>query len=201
MDIQNYHFNNWTGTLKEAFFNFCSDQYDKNKKFSGTRAKEIIRQIEIDIAISGAKEAENAVRFCLAAGWNYKFSYYQNSNESKVSQKTEQPQDLEVYLLANYPEKDVRYFKSDGKLETWEKTLSENLFKVTNMAKGYKNENLSPLFFFEIMFLPLCNQLNGSKPERKIESFEKIYSQQNDYNKEKADFRKIIKAVYEKTKA
>lgn len=117
------------------------------------------------------------------------------------SKPKEQPQDLEAYLLANFPEKDVRYFKSDGKLETWNKLLSENLFKVTNLAKAYKNENLSPLFFFEILFMPLSGQLNGSSQDRKLESFKKIFDAQSDYNKEKSDFRKIIKAAYEKQKA
>jgi len=113
----------------------------------------------------------------------------------------EQPPNLEAYLLQHYREKDVLHFKEKGEFEKWENVLNENLFKLTNIAKGYKNENLSPLFFFEIMFMPFALHLSGSKPERKLENFEKIFSQQTDYNKEKGDFRKIIKAVYEKTKA
>lgn len=124
------------------------------------------------------------------------FSLKYEANKPK-----EQPPNLEAYLLQNYREKDVVHFKEKGDFAKWETVLTENLFKLTNIAKGYKNENLSPLFFFEIMFMPFALHLSGSKPERKLENFEKIYSQQTDYNKEKGDFRKIIKAVYEKTKA
>lgn len=131
----------------------------------------------------------------LFKGW-IDISIKYESNKPK-----EQPQDLEAYLLANYPEKDVRYFKSEGKLETWNALLTENLFKVTNAAKAYKNENISPLFFFEILFMPFGGFLNGNNQERKMESFKKIFAAQSDYNKEKADFRKIIKAAYEKQKA
>lgn len=112
-----------------------------------------------------------------------------------------QPLQLEPYLLQHYREKDVLHFKEKGDFSKWETTLTENLFKLTNIAKGYKNENLSPLFFFEIMYMPFSLHLNGSKPERKLESFEKIFEKETDYNKEKGDFRKIIKANYEKIKA
>ena len=168
--IQDYSFNKWTESLKEAFLNFCEDKYDKsNKKFSGTQAKEIIRQIAIDLETHGVEKVEQCVRVCLAAGWNYKFSY--NEDSKRNGNKTEQPQDLEAYLLANYQEKEVRYFKSEGKLETWNALLTENLFKVTNAAKAYKNENISPLFFFEILFMPFGGFLNGNNQERKMESF------------------------------
>jgi len=118
------------------------------------------------------------------------------------SQKTEvQAQDLEAYLIQHHREKDVQYYKADGRIEKWKAQLNENLFKVSNIAKGYKNENLSPLFFFEILFMPLGGMLNGNNEERKIESFKKLFAAQSDYNKEKGDFRKIIKEAYEKIKA
>jgi hypothetical protein len=49
--------------------------------------------------------------------------------------------------------------------------------------------------------MPFGGFLNGNNQERKMESFKKIFAAQSDYNKEKADFRKIIKAAYEKQKA
>lgn len=113
----------------------------------------------------------------------------------------EKPQDLEAYLLENYQEKDIRYFRAEGKLETWNKLIEENQFKCTNISKGFKNENISPLFIFEILFMPLGGMLNGNSQDRKMESFNKIFAAQSDYNKEKGDFRKIIKAAYEKQKA
>jgi hypothetical protein len=49
--------------------------------------------------------------------------------------------------------------------------------------------------------MPLGGMLNGNSQDRKMESFNKIFAAQSDYNKEKGDFRKIIKAAYEKQKA
>ena len=202
MYLQNYHFNNWTESLKEAFYSFCNDKYEKSKKFSGTQAKEIIRQIEIDILQHGAETVESGLRFCLISGWNYKISFFLNANESKASQKADLKDfDIEKYIVEMYNERDVERFRSEGKILKWKQQYEENCFKLSNVSKVYKNNNLSTFFFFEIMYMPLGDFLNGSNPSRKFDSFLRIFDKQSDYNKEKADFRKIIKAAYEKQKA
>jgi len=124
------------------------------------------------------------------------FSIKYESNKPK-----EKPVDIESYLLENYKERDIERFRSEGKILKWLQQYEDNVFKLSNISKVYKNENLSTLFFFEIMYMPLGDFLNGSNPSRKFDSFLRLFDKQSDYNKEKGDFRKIIKEAYEKIKA
>ena len=122
--------------------------------------------------------------------WIPKSIKYEND---KPQQPTEQHQDLEAYLLQHFRPKDLDYMKKGGKFEQYEKQLNENIFKLTNVAKGYKNPTIKPLFLFELLYMPLGNCLNGSTPERKQESFERMFKKLSDYNKNQGDIRQLVK--------
>lgn len=195
VEIEKQYPSNFTKELIDCFEEFLVMRKKIKKPLKLVQNK--IKTLSKEIQSFGASAVQKAIQISIDNEYQGIFP-----KADPKSQKTEtKPQDLETYLLANYGEKDVRYFKSEGKIETWTKLLEENLFKVSNIAKGYKNENLSPLFFFEILFMPLGEMLNGNNTTRKIESFEKLFADQSDYTKEKGDFRKIIKTAYEKKKA
>ena len=133
--------------------------------------------------------------------WIPKSIKFEKEQSQKAETGEQPPEQLEGYLLKHYQQKEVDYFKKEGKFEKWQKELEENRFRLTNMAKGYKNENITPLLLFEMFYLPLSYALNGSSPTRKQEAFERLFAKQSQYNQDKGDFRQIIKQEYEKQKA
>jgi len=116
-----------------------------------------------------------------------------NNTQSEPQTKEPQPQDLETYLLQYFRPIDLEHLKKGGNFQRYEQQLSENLFKLTNVAKFYKNQSITPLFLFELLYTPLGNRLNGSTPERKLDSFERFFKKQNDYNQNQGDMRQLVK--------
>jgi hypothetical protein len=119
--------------------------------------------------------------------------YFPKETKKPQPKQEEQPQDLETYLLQYFRPIDIEHLKKGGNFQRYEQQLSENLFKLTNVAKGYKNQSITPLFLFELLYTPLGNRLNGSTPERKLDSFERFFKKQNDYNQNQGDMRQLVK--------
>lgn len=112
---------------------------------------------------------------------------------SKPPQKDTQLDSLEDYISKTQRPKDLEHLKKIGLFQQYNSTYQEQLFKLTNIAKGYTNENISPLLLFELMYMPLGYSLGGSTPERKLDSFERFFKKLNDYNKKHGDIRALIK--------
>jgi hypothetical protein len=119
--------------------------------------------------------------------------YFPKETKNPQPKQEEQPQDLETYLLQYFRPIDLEHLKKGGNFQRYEQQLSENLFKLTNVAKGYKNESITPLFLFELLYTPLGNRLNGSTPERKLDSFERFFKKLTDYNQNQGDMRQLVK--------
>ncbi len=80
--VQNYSFENWTETLKQAYDAFCEWEYTNSKhKFSGTQAKELIRVVEADKTTHGAERVEKCLRLCVLRRWAYDMSYQLNKEK------------------------------------------------------------------------------------------------------------------------
>ena len=108
-------------------------------------------------------------------------------------QPKEESHNLEAYILQYYREVDLKHMKLDGSFDRWNSQLTENAFKLGNIAKGYKNKSITVLFLFELLFMPLGNRLNGSNDTRKYECFQRIFCKLNDYQQNQGDMREIIK--------
>jgi len=116
-----------------------------------------------------------------------------NNTQSEPQTKEPHPQDLETYLLQYFRPIDLEHLKKGGNFQRYEEQLQENLFKLTNVAKFYKNQSITPLFLFELLYTPLGNRLNGSTPERKLDSFERFFKKLTDYNQNQGDMRQLVK--------
>lgn len=125
-------------------------------------------------------------------------AWINSSIKYEANKPKEQPQELEAYLLQIYKEREVKNFKENGDFAKWETLLKDNNFKISNIATGYKSPNITTLFIFEIMYLRLGANLGGSSPDKKIESFKKLFDKQNEYNCKFGNFREIVEA-YGKT--
>jgi hypothetical protein len=123
-------------------------------------------------------------------GWIPKSVKYQ-ATQKPLSQKTENL-NLEKYILQYYP-KELRHWKKNGEFERLEKLLATDKFKLTNMSKNKKNASYTALFLFECRHMRLGNRLNGSTPQRKLESLDRWEKGLNDYNRNKGDLRQLLK--------
>jgi len=116
-----------------------------------------------------------------------------NPTPSSNGDSNKGPLNLEEYILGHYRDVDLKHFRKDGKFDRWNGQLQENSFRLSNVAKAYKNSTITALLLFEVCYMPLGNRLNGSTPDRKLESFKKLFDNQNDYKQERGDMRKILK--------
>jgi hypothetical protein len=123
-------------------------------------------------------------------GWIPKSVKYQ-ATQKPLSQKTENL-DLEKYILQYYP-KELKHWKKNGEFERLEKLLATDKFKLTNISKNKKNASYTALFLFECCHMRLGNRLNGSTPQRKLESLDRWEKGLNDYNRNKGDLRSLLK--------
>ena len=117
----------------------------------------------------------------------------QRRESAKCDNSKPQSLDLESYIIEQYREVDLKYMKKDGRFERWEAQLKENSFRLSNIAKGYKNENFTTLFLFEALFMPLGKSLGGSNDRLKLESLERWLKTLSDYNLNKGDLRELLK--------
>ena len=117
-----------------------------------------------------------------------------SQHSAKSDTKTEsKPLDLESYILENHRPVDLKHMKKDKRFERWDKELQENSFRLANIAKAYKNQNISTMFLFELSYMPLGNQLSGSTAQRKLDSFFKYLKTISDYNQNFGDIRSLLK--------
>ena len=117
----------------------------------------------------------------------------QKPHSAKCDNSQPQKLDLEAYIIQQYREVDLKHMKKDGRFQRWEAQLKENSFKLSNIAKGYKNEHFSTLFLFEALFMPLGKNLGGSSDRLKLESLQRWLKTLSDYNLNKGDLRKLLK--------
>lgn len=192
--------------LQNELIRFCMYRHNKaDKGIVFETAEQILKKVLLFLDKYQENQIIESFELCIENNnvtFDPAFVENRNKEQSQKAETGEQPpEQLEGYLLKHYQQKEVEYFKKEGKFEKWQKELEENRFRLTNMAKGYKNENITPLLLFEMFYLPLSYALNGSSPTRKQEAFERLFDRQSQYNQDKGDFRQIIKQEYEKQKA
>lgn len=180
---------NFNNDLIDSFENFLHSRNNLRKpiKDIDARIKALSKQIDEFGSYSVLDAIKNSID-------NQYQGIFPKANAAfKNPKQEEQPQDLETYLLQYFRPIDLEHLKKGGNFQRYEQQLSENLFKLTNVAKGYKNQSITPLFLFELLYTPLGNRLNGSTPERKLDSFERFFKKQNDYNQNQGDMRQLVK--------
>ena len=121
--------------------------------------------------------------------------YIEQVENDKPSANSDKPQqtDLSEYLTPFYHQGEIRRMQESGKMEEYQKLLDKETFKLNNIAKTFKNPTFSVPFLFEALYLPLGKRLNGSTPERKLESLQRWIKTINDYNMNKGEFREMLK--------
>ena len=123
--------------------------------------------------------------------WIPKSIKYQAQNGSSADSDSSEPiQTLDDYIAQYFWAVEIKHMTA--KIERWNKEYDEECFRLTNIAKAYKNPTFTPLFLFEACYMPLSNRLNGSKPKRKLEALQRWYKKLSDYNKERGDMRKLL---------
>ena len=115
-----------------------------------------------------------------------------NQGNTPTRDKPQQT-DLSEYLTPFYHQGEIRRMQESGKMEEYQKLLDKETFKLNNIAKTFKNPTFSVPFLFEALYLPLGKRLNGSTPERKLESLQRWIKTINDYNMNKGEFREMLK--------
>lgn len=110
----------------------------------------------------------------------------------QVTKEVPQWQNLEEYLEENCNGKDIALYRQNGKLKEWLDKFEQERFKLTNIAKAYENPNITAMLIFEVAYMPIGATLGGSKPDRKIESFQRFVDEQNDFLRKRGDIREIL---------
>ncbi|OED40779.1 hypothetical protein AB832_03565 [Flavobacteriaceae bacterium (ex Bugula neritina AB1)] len=107
--------------------------------------------------------------------------------DNKKKQETKQT--LAEYLKDNYRPQELKRMD----VNKLEKIYNSNSFLLTNVSKGYQNENITPYLLFELCFMPYGQKIGGRKLELKIETFKRFFKQLSNYNQNKGDIRKLLK--------
>lgn len=185
--------------LKLAFEEYLKLRAKKKKAITTPRGLTLkLNRLEKYVKEFGEQKTIDCINLTLDNEYSdIKMEYLENSKKGQ-SAKTDSSQkaesyDLESYLLENFRPVDLKYMKKDGRFERWNKQLKENSFKLSNIAKGYKNESISTMFLFEALFMPLGSRLGGSNDIRKLESLQRWIPTLSDYNQNKGDIRKLLK--------
>jgi len=180
---------NFNNDLIDSFENFLHSRNNLRKPIKDIDAR--IKALSKQIDKFGSDSVLDAIKNSIDN--QYQGIFPKANAAFKNPKQEEQPQDLETYLLQYFRPIDIEHLKKGGNFQRYEQQLSENLFKLTNVAKFYKNQSITPLFLFELLYTPLGNRLNGSTPERKLDSFERFFKKQNDYNQNQGDMRQLVK--------
>ena len=180
---------NFNNDLIDSFENFLHSRNNLRKPIKDIDAR--IKALSKQIDKFGSDSVLDAIKNSIDN--QYQGIFPKANAAFKNPKQEEQPQDLENYLLQYFRPIDIEHLKKGGNFQRYEQQLSENLFKLTNVAKFYKNQSITPLFLFELLYTPLGNRLNGSTPERKLDSFERFFKKQNDYNQNQGDMRQLVK--------
>lgn len=180
---------NFNNDLIDSFENFLHSRNNLRKPIKDIDAR--IKALSKQIDKFGSDSVLDAIKNSID---NQYQGIFPKANAAFKNPKQEpQPQDLENYLLQYFRPIDLEHLKKGGNFQRYEQQLQENLFKLTNVAKGYKNQSITPIFLFELLYTPLGNRLNGSTPERKLDSFERFFKKLTDYNQNQGDMRQLVK--------
>jgi len=180
---------NFNNDLIDSFENFLHSRNNLRKPIKDIDAR--IKALSKQIDKFGSDSVLDAIKNSIDN--QYQGIFPKANTAFKNPKQEEQPQDLETYLLQYFRPIDLEHLKKGGNFQRYEEQLSLSLFKLTNVAKFYKNQSITPLFLFELLYTPLGNRLNGSTPERKLDSFERFFKKQNDYNQNQGDMRQLVK--------
>ena len=180
---------NFNNDLIDSFENFLHSRNNLRKPIKDIDAR--IKALSKQIDKFGSDSVLDAIKNSIDN--QYQGIFPKANAAFKNPKQEEQPQDLETYLLQYFRPIDIEHLKKGGNFQRYEQQLSENLFKLTNVAKFYKNQSITPLFLFELLYTPLGNRLNGSTPERKLDSFERFFKKLTDYNQNQGDIRQLVK--------
>lgn len=159
--------------IKTAMFTFSTVAVASYDKYQGIRTIEKLKNKFID--------------------WIPRSIKYQSQQASSAKSDINEKLDLAEYLSDKVHPVELRKLGESGKLEELQQLLEENKFRLSNIAKGYKNENVSTLLLFEALYLDLGKKLGGSNHKTRLESFQRWIKTLNDYNQNKGDIRQLLK--------
>lgn len=186
-----------TEPLKQSFEEFLKMRKQIKKPLKTSRAIQTkINRLQKYLDEHGEQKTLACITLSLDNEWqDIKMEWLERELKTKQAPKSDnnESHDLESYLAENMHHVELRKMKESGKLDQLKEKLKENQFKLSNIAKAYKNEMITTLFLFEALFLPLGNRLGGSNDKRKLESFQKWVKTLSDYNQNKGDIRQLLK--------
>lgn len=186
--------NSFSDSLKTTFNNYVNFRKEIKKSIKSDQSLNLLlSKIEKKLQKHSELQIIEVINLSIENGWQGLFFDKLDNPIKAKSQTKENIQDLEAFYLENYGPKYLELSKTSGQLERWQKQLSESFERLSELANGYKNKNISALFLFDLMYLKFGDGLNASSPNRKYECFEKIFAKWTEYQQNNGNTRELIK--------